>query len=101
MGTYEILTIDGKEIHARVCTRWWEQALGYMCFSPLRKEAALLFVLQEERKISLHTFFCRNKLNIFFLDKNKKVMEKHENISSWRMIKPKQPCFFVLETRCY
>ncbi len=47
---------------------------------------------------AIHTFFMRNKIDIFFFDKNQEFSTIHRNIKKNKIIKVKK-AYYVLETK--
>jgi len=63
---------DQKTISVKVCKSGWSKFLGLM----FRKNPVnLLFVFKNQRKISIHSFFCK-PFEAIFLDADKRVVRK-------------------------
>jgi len=44
----------------------------------------MLLVFKKEQTINLHTFFVFSPLDIYFLDKNKRVISLQKHVKQWR-----------------
>ncbi len=77
-----------------IAKTWLRQFIGLMFQTP----KDILFVLNKEKRVTLHMFFVFYPIYIIFLNKNKKVI-------SFKKAYPFQPfilspkCKFILETR--
>ncbi|MBI2112081.1 DUF192 domain-containing protein [Candidatus Woesearchaeota archaeon] len=70
----------------RYCKTIFSQARGLM----FRNKQNLVMEFPEERKISLHMFFVFYPIDVFVLDKNKKVVERKRNFwpfTVWNSVK--------------
>ena len=61
------------------------------------KPEPMLFVFDEPKRQSFHTWFMRFPIDFVFMDENKKVIEVRENVRPWRFVKPCTPAKYVLE----
>lgn len=57
----------------------------------------LLFVFNEEKRISLHNFFVFFPIDLVFLDKNGRVIEIKRNFKPFTFYKSKNKAKYVLE----
>ncbi len=79
----------------KLCKSVFSKARGLM-FS---KQKSLVFVFKKERVVSLHMLFVFYKIDVLFLDKNKKVVEIKEGLKPFGFYFPKNPCCYVLELK--
>lgn len=80
---------------AKTCTSMPSQFLGLMFHV---QKPPILFVFNKEKRISLHTFFVFYPIDIYFLNKNKKIIEtKQMNPFSVYFSKTKPK--YILETK--
>jgi len=72
---------NGKpvKINVKPCSAMTSKFLGLMF---RKKSPPLLFIFEKEKKLSIHSFFCR-PFTAIWLDENKKVL-KTEKITGWR-----------------
>ncbi len=80
---------------AKRCTSLFSQYLGLMFHI---QQPPLLFEFSQEQKISLHTFFVFYPINIYFLDKNKKVIET-ATMKPFRFYFSRNKAKYVLEAK--
>jgi len=75
-------TIDGKKkrIKAKIMSSLIEKAKGLMF---KKTSPPLLFVFSKEKKLSIHSLFCR-PFKAIWLDKNMKVT-KFIDVKDWRL----------------
>ena len=79
----------------RICDDIFSKALGLM-FS--RKQArALIFVFNDERKISLHMFFVFYPIDVIFLDKRKIVVDFKENFRPFSFYSSRRKSMYTVE----
>ena len=71
----------------------WGKARGLM-FS---KKRNLMFVFDKEQRISLHMWFVFFPIDVYFLDKNKKVIEIKKNFKPFTFYKSKKKAKYVVE----
>ena len=64
----------------------------------LKKEIDFALVFTNLKDSSIHTHFMRFDIDVYFLDKNKVILEK-TTLKPWRFYKPKKPAHYVLETK--
>lgn len=77
------------------CNSLFSQFLGLMFHI---QQPPLLFEFPQEQKISLHTFFVFYPINIYFLDKNKNIIET-TTMNPFRFYFSKNRAKYVLETK--
>ncbi len=63
------------------CKSFLSQARGLM----LRSKKNLIMEFPEERYISLHNFFVFYPIDVYVLDKNKKVVEEKKNFKPFTL----------------
>ena len=61
-----------------------------------RKKQNLVMVFPNERKISLHMFFVFYPIEIYYLDENKKILDKI-TAKPFGIYKTKYPSKYILE----
>jgi len=61
------------------------------------RQKNLVFVLNEEKKESLHMWFVFFPIDVVFLSKDKKVIEIKENFMPFSLYFPKNKAKFILE----
>lgn len=83
------------KISARVLKGTCAKARGMMC---RKNPVNLIFEFSKEKKIPLHMWFVRFPIDVYFLDKDKKIVEVKKNFGPWRCYKPKNKAQFVVET---
>jgi len=78
----------------KIADTTWKRFRGLMFKS---KPEPMLFVFDEPKKHSFHTFFMRFPIDFVFMDEQKRVVEIHENVKPWRFVKSSAPARYVLE----
>ena len=78
------------------CSSAFSKFRGLM-FSKEIKDKALVFVFDEEKKVSLHMFFVFYPIDVLFLDKNKKIVELKKNFKPFRTHVPNKKAKYVVE----
>ena len=72
-----------------------KRALGLM----FRKDGEMFFDFPCDVRFSVWTPFMRFPIDIFFIDKNGKVVEQRKNMVPWRFHKPKKKYRYFFEAR--
>jgi len=72
----------------------FKRALGLM----FRRGGEMLFIFEEEVKLPVWTPFMFFPLDLFFLDRNKKLTEVKRNLVPWRIYAPKKPYRYFFES---
>ncbi len=67
------------KIYVKLCTTVWSKFLGLMF---KKKSSPLLFIFDEEKKLSIHSLFCK-PFRAIWLDKNKNVL-KIVYVENWK-----------------
>ena len=75
------------------------------CESILQKTRGLMFSKKKtplfewvvEKKQPIHMFFVFFPIDLFYLNKNKEVIEIKKNIKPFSCYNPKKPCMFLIE----
>lgn len=67
---------------------------GLMC----RDDFCEVMVFSNLKSSSLHTFFMKFEIDVYFLDKNKVIFEK-TSLKPWKVYKPKKSAHYILETK--
>lgn len=76
----------------KICKSLWSKTRGLM-FS---KKKNLMFVFDDEKRRSLHMLFVFFPIDVLFLDKNKKVVEK-ARLKPFSFYKSKKKAKYVVE----
>ena len=69
-------SIHGKEVEVQECKSWFSIFRGLM-FSRRRN---LLFVFDKERKVSIHMLFVFFSIDIYWLDKDFRVVDLRKKV---------------------
>lgn len=77
----------------KLCRSMWSKAGGLM-FS---KKRNLIFVFDEEKRISLHMFFVFFPIDVLFLDKNKRIVEIKRKFMPFTFYQSKKKAKYVVE----
>ena len=86
---------DLSKYNVRFADSFIKKAIGLMFF-PKKKDFILIFVNKKERRDIIHTFFCE-PLYLYFLDKDKKVVEK-TFLKPFRVYLPKHKFKYLIES---
>ena len=73
----------------------WKRTLGLM----FRKNGEMLFIFEKDVRFSVWTPFMKFPIDVFFLDKNKEVIEVKRNLKPWRIYKPKNYYRYFFEAK--
>jgi len=77
----------------QICESLWSKTRGLM-FS---KKKNLVFVFDEEKRISLHMMFVFFPIDVLFLDKDKKTIEVKKDFKPFSFYTPKEKARYVIE----
>lgn len=77
----------------RLCKSIFKKASGLM-FSGKR---ALVFDFKKEKKIPLHMMFVFFPIDVFFLNRNKKVVEIKRDFRPFSFYSPKKKAMYIIE----
>lgn len=69
------------KIHDPIIYSSFRKTIGLMFKKKLTQP--YLFIFQKEKTIYIHTFFCRQPIDMIFLDKQKRVIEIKTNVRPW------------------
>lgn len=64
----------------------------------LKKDIDFVMLFTNLTDSSIHTFFMKFEIDVYFLDNNKNVFEK-ASIKPWKFYKPKNKAKYILETK--
>lgn len=81
-------------IEGRIYKGYWGKFRGLM-FSRKRKIA---FDMGKEIKTPLHTFFVFFTIHVYFLNENKKLVEKKENFKPFSLYFPERKARYIVES---
>ena len=62
------------------------------------KPYPLVLAFNREHTIGLHTFFMRDSIDVFFLDKDRRVVEIKRKLTPWKFYTSKKKAIFAYET---
>jgi len=82
------------KIKGKLVKNWFMQGIGLM-FS---RKKTLIFDLGKEKREGVHMMFVFFPLNIYFLDKNKKIIEVKKKLKPFLIYTPKQKARYIIET---
>ncbi|MCK5107096.1 MAG: DUF192 domain-containing protein [Nanoarchaeota archaeon] len=77
----------------KICKSILQKSMGLM-FS---KKRILLFTWKNEKKQPIHMFFVFFPIDLFYLNKNKEVIEIKKNVKPFTHYNPKKHCMFLIE----
>jgi uncharacterized membrane protein (UPF0127 family) len=80
---------------ARLCTSVFSQGFGFMLHK--KPDYALVFAFSKERLVPITMFLVFFKLDLLFLDKNKKVVEIVRGLKPFTGYTPKAKAQYVVE----
>ena len=92
----------GRQVidHVRIAKSLWAQFQGLMLESPGNFDYALIFPLPLETRLgaSVHMLFVFFPLDLVFLDKNRRVVDKKEGFRPFSLnYTPKKPAAYFVE----
>jgi len=85
-----------KAINPKIAKSFFSKSTGLM----FQKPKPLLLEFSKEQKISLHTFFMLEAIDVFFLNKNKRIVEIKRNLRPYRLYTSKKEAMYAFETPC-
>lgn len=77
-----------------LCDTFLKQVRGLMF---RRRIVPLVFVNDEEKKISIHSWFCFGEIDLIFLNKYYEVVELKQGWKPWRIHYPMGKSMFLIE----
>lgn len=80
------------EINVKLCSNFKDRLFGLM----LKKEK-VNYGLCFPKCNSIHTFFMKQKIDVFMTDKNNKVIYIVKNLKPWKIILPKKNVYYTYE----
>ena len=85
----------GLELDVYCCTSAYEKIRGLMFKRVLPRNQALLI---PSESACIHTFFMRFPIDVFWLDKEFRVVDLERNVRPWRpLVCPRKKAFYILE----
>ena len=80
--------MDLDKLDAEYCTSFWKKFRGLMFSKPKN----LIFVLDEESRYHamIHMFFVFFPIDVYWLDKDKNIVDKRINLKPFRIAIPKE-----------
>ncbi len=87
--------MDIDKINAEYCISFWKKFRGLMFSKPKN----LIFVLDNETRYGaiVHMFFVFFPIDVYWLDRNKKVVDKRTNLKPFRIAVPRHKAKYVVE----
>ncbi|MBT3303935.1 DUF192 domain-containing protein [Candidatus Woesearchaeota archaeon] len=82
------------KIEGKVLKNWFTQGIGLM-FS---KKRTVIFELRKERIEGIHMLFVFFPLDVYFLDKDKRIIEIKQGLKPFMFYAPKQKAKYIVET---
>lgn len=79
-----------------ICKGIFKKATGLMFSKP----RPLVFIFDQEKRISLHMLFVFWPIEVLFLDKDKKVIEIKENFRPFSFYNSKNMAMYIIELPC-
>ncbi len=91
--TGEKMNLD--DLDAEYCDTFWKKFRGLMFSKPKN----LVFVLDEETRFGaiIHMFFVFYSIDVYWLDKDKRVVDKRINLKPFRIAVPKEKAKYIVE----
>ena len=86
LGSWE--DVDSERIlvaRLYVAETFWQRFLGLQGLPPLELDCGLLL----RNCSSIHTMWMRFAIDVFFLDSDFRVVERHRDVRPWRFVVPK------------
>ena len=82
------------KITGKLCNNFVSQTFGLM----FRIPRIMIFPLLSNTKIQIHTWFVLGTINVFFIDENKKIIERVINLKPFRFYSATNKCKWMVET---
>ena len=82
--------------HVQHCKGIFSKARGLM-FSRKIKDKSLVFHFNKEKLNPIHMLFVFQTIDVLFLDKERKIIEKKESLRPWRFYNPKERSRYIIE----
>lgn len=92
-----IIKSKKETFNVDVCSSFISHLIGFMF--RFTKKDGLLFMFNKEEFITLHTFFVFRKLDIIYLDTNKKIIKILKNVLPFTFYIPSVKCKYILELK--
>jgi len=93
--TGEKMNLD--DLDAEYCDTFWKKFRGLMFSKPKN----LIFILDKETRFgaTIHMFFVFFPIDVYWLDQNKKIIDKSINLKPFRIAIPKGKAKYVVELK--
>lgn len=85
--------------NVKILTTVLQKAIGLM-FHKKITDVAYVFVFEKPMRVDLHMFFVFFKIDLLFLDENKKVIEIKERFKPFALYYSKKEVYYVVELPC-
>lgn len=92
-----ILKYKKEVFHIDVCSNTLSHLRGFMF--RFTKNDGLLFIFNKEKFIALHTLFVFQKLDIIYLNREKKIIKILKNVLPFTLFIPPVKCKYILELK--
>lgn len=94
------LHIGKKKIAGKIVVfkNVFSKAIG-LRFRAIKKDHVYIFPLNYPRLSMIDTFFVKSNIDIYFLDKQFKIIGMKKNIRPFRFVFPKKGTCFILEAQ--
>ncbi|MDO8740551.1 MAG: DUF192 domain-containing protein [Candidatus Woesearchaeota archaeon] len=83
----------------KICKSLFSKAIGLM-FSKKIKDFALVLAFDEEKRISLHMFFVFYPIDVLFLNRDKRVVERKKNFRPFAIYNSVKRAKYAVELPC-
>jgi len=90
------IKLNSRIKQIRYCKSIFSKSLGLMFSKP--KDLALVFIFTKEKSLSMHMLFVFYKIDIFWLDKNKRVTAVQKGCKPFTFIRAR-PAQYIIEAR--
>ena len=85
-------------VNYKKATSLYDQVMGLMFKDSIDKP--LLFEFKTEDYVPVHMLFVRFPINVYYLDKEFKVVEVVLAFKPWQIHWPRNKCKYIVETPC-
>lgn len=77
----------------KICKSIFSQTRGLMFSKPKN----LVFIFDREKKVSVHSFFVFFNIDLFYLDRKKRIIEIKRNMKSFSHYSPSKSASYLVE----
>ena len=98
METWNLFFKSKLLANVRVHKTFFSKLKGLMFSSPLKKQEGIILVLEQEDLLSIHMLFVFFPIDVLWLDKTGRVVDKKENIQPFSLSHtPRKPAQYIVE----